>query len=120
MIETAELIAFEPDLLFLSRIEGAAGRAQVKLKTISNLEELLREAKPTTPRVVFLNLDAIEANLAFLEELAKNASCKIIGYYSHVNTRLAEEARRIGISTVLSRGAFVSRLEEILKESCSG
>jgi len=87
---------------------------------MNNLEEFLEEIRQTTPRVVFVNLDAVEAKLATLESVAKTASCKVVGYYSHVNSALAEEARRLGISIVLSRRAFTHELEGILKQFCLG
>ena len=90
------------------------------MKVFGNLEEFIGEAKQTSARVALVNLDAMEGKLASLEGLPRNASCKVIGYYSHVNSRLAEEARRIGIGMVLSRGAFASKLEGILKECSSG
>jgi DNA-binding NarL/FixJ family response regulator len=102
--------------LFSSRIESAAATVGIRVKIMSNLEEFLEETRQTTPRVVLVNLDATDGKLATLEGVAKNASCKVVGYYSHVNTGLAEEARRIGISIVLSRGAFTHELEGILKE----
>jgi len=105
--------------LFSSRIESAAARAGIRVKVMSNLEEFLEETRQTTPRVVLVNLDATEGKLATLEGVAKNASCKVVGYYSHVNRGLAEEARRVGISVVLSRGAFANKLEGILREFCS-
>jgi len=90
------------------------------VKVFGNLEEFILEANQSTAQVALVNLDAAEGKLASLEGLPKNVSCKVVGYYSHVNSRLAEEARRIGIGRVLSRGAFVSKLEGILKEFSSG
>jgi hypothetical protein len=116
---TADVIAYEPDLLFSSKIEAAATKAGLQAKVTSNLEELLRDLEQAAPRVVFLNLDVAEGKLAVLEGVAKHGSSRFVGYYSHVNTQLAEEARRIGISVVISRGAFVTRLPEILKEFSS-
>lgn len=115
-MQMAQLIVFEPDLLFSSRIESAAEKAGVQVKVMSSLHEFLEEIKQATPRIVFVNLDATEGRLALLEGVAKIEACKVVGYYSHVNSVLAEEARRIGISLVLSRGAFTHELEGILKE----
>jgi ActR/RegA family two-component response regulator len=112
----AQLIVFEPDLLFSSRIESAAESAGVQVKVMSNLEAFLEETKQTTPRVVLVNLDATGEKLALLEEVARGGACKLVGYYSHVNSGLAEEARSIGIGLVLSRGAFTRELEGILGE----
>jgi hypothetical protein len=105
--------------LFSSRIESAAARVGVRVKVMSNLADFLEETRQITRRVVLVNLDATEGKLATLEGVGKNASCKVVGYYSHVNSGLAEEARRIGISVVLSRGAFANKLEGILREFCS-
>lgn len=85
---------------------------------MNNLEEFLEETRQTTPRVALVNLDATEGKLATLEGVAKKASCKVVGYYSHMNSGLADEARRIGISIVLSRRAFTHELEGILKQFC--
>jgi len=90
------------------------------VKVFANLEEFAGEARQTRARVVLVNLDAAEGKLAGIAGLTKSELCKVVGYYSHVNGQLAEEAKRVGISMVLSRGAFVSKLEGILKEFCSG
>ena len=58
----------------------------------------------------------MEGELEALEVIAKNPSHRVVGYYSHVNSELAEKARRMGISMVISRGAFANELEGILKQ----
>jgi len=110
----AQVIAYEPDLLFSSKIESVAARFGLGVKVTSNLDELLRELKERSPQMVFVNLDAAQGELAVLEEFTRKRTCKIVGYYSHVNTRLAGEAKRIGIDSVVSRGAFTTKLEETL------
>jgi hypothetical protein len=90
------------------------------VKVFGKLEEFVGEASRATTRVALVNLDAAEENLVGLEGLSRNARCKVVGYYSHVKSELAEEARRVGVNVVLSRGAFVSKLEALLKEFCSG
>lgn len=111
-----QMIAFEPDLLFSSKIEGAAAKNEIEVRVVSDSEELFRTLKETTPRVLLVNLDSWEGNLARLEELARKKSCKLVGYYSHVNTRLADQAKNVGFDTVISRGAFVSGLNQMLNE----
>lgn len=115
-MRTAEIIVFEPDLMFASRIEGAATNAGVGVKFVNDLHEMVEQLRRMTPQTVILNLDAAEGKLDGLEPLVKNGPFKTIGYYSHVNTRLAEDAKRIGIGIVLSRGAFTARLGQILRE----
>ncbi len=116
----AEIIAYEPDLLFSSRIEGAAGKAGVGVKFVSDVQQIAQQLKQVIPRAVFLNLDAAEGKLSGLEELVRDGSFKTVGYYSHVNARLAEEARRVGIKIILSRGAFAARLDNLLKDLSLG
>jgi hypothetical protein len=106
--------------LFSSRIESAAKRVGIQVRVMNNLQEFLQETRQTTPRLVLVNLDATEGKLATLEGVAKNAFGKVVGYYSHVNSGLAEEARRIGMSLVLPRRAFTHELEGILKQFCLG
>ncbi len=115
----AEVIICDPDLMFSSRIEAAVAKAGLQAKVTSSLEELLMEVREGMPRMIFLNLDAAEGKLASLER-AIRAGCEFVGYYSHVNTGLAEEAKRLRLRRVISRGAFVTRLGELLSELSSG
>ncbi len=106
--------------MFSSRIEGAAAKAGVDVKFVSSFQEMVQQLKEVRPRIVILNLDAAQGKLEALEEVVKGGSFKTVGYYSHVNTRLAEEAQRIGIGIILSRGVFAARLSQILEEFSSG
>lgn len=117
-METADVILCDADLLFSSRIEAASAKRGLTTKVTTNLHELVEELERVKPRMVFLNLDAVEGELAALAKFSH--LCKIVGYYSHVNTRLAEEARRVGIANLFSRGAFVGTLGQILTEAASG
>lgn len=114
VLTTAQVIAYEPDLLFSSKIESVAARFGIDVKVTSSLDELLRELKVTVPQLVLVNLDAAHGKLAVLEDFVLKRSCKTIGYYSHVNVQLAEEARRNGVDSILSRGVFAKKLEELL------
>ena len=115
MSELAEIIAFEPDLMFSSRIESAAEKERSKVKILTHYEDLLHQLASEAPNLLLLNLDALEGNIRRLEQFARNENCKIIGYYSHANSQLAAEAKQIGIN-VFSRGSFVNRLLDLLGE----
>jgi DNA-binding NarL/FixJ family response regulator len=103
--------------LFSSRIEGAAARAGVGVMFVRNLQEIAQQLQETTPRILILNLDAAQGNLEALEEVVRGGSFQTVGYYSHVDTRLAEEAKRIGVGIVLPRSVFAARLGQILELS---
>jgi ActR/RegA family two-component response regulator len=119
-MQMAHLILFEPDLLFSSRIESAAAKAGFPVKVFDNLDEFLKEAKQSTPQVAIVSLDAATGKFAGLEVLARSPFCKVVGYYSHVNSSLAEEAQRTGISAVFPRRAFANKLEAMLRQFSSG
>jgi len=115
-LRMVEVLAYEPDLLFSSRIEAAARKAGLEFDLASTVEQLLNQLMKFTPRIVILNLDQAEGELGRLEEHVKRGASKFVGYYSHTNTRLVEEAQRMGLNLILPRGAFVSRLDGIVKE----
>jgi DNA-binding NtrC family response regulator len=112
--ETAKVVAFEPDLIFSSRIESTAQKAKYKVRIITDNEELLHQLATDPPDLLLLNLDSLEGNLESLERFVRKGTYKTIGYYSHMNAQLAEEAERIGVNTV-SRRAFVARLNDLLR-----
>src|SRR3990172_3823256 len=113
MTAPTEVVLFEPDLLFSSKIEGAAKRLSVELRVLTDLNELLRELEGGGPRAFVISLDALEGKLSALKNLLRGRS-RVIGYYSHVKTYIAEEAKGVGVETMFSRGAFAARMEEIL------
>lgn len=115
MKDDSRVLAFEPDLLFSSKIESAASKLGLELELESSLQELLSRLKDTQPRALIVSLDALPETSA-LKELISSRTFSAIGYYSHVNGALGEEARTIGFDLVLTRGAFAARIEEILRK----
>jgi len=114
------IVVFEPDLLFSSRIEGQARRIGADVKLVTAYDELLRQLRQNVPKLLIMNLDLLETRLDQLQEILGGKSCKSVGYYSHVNTRLGEEARRHGIGLMMSRGAFVAKMKEVLAQASQG
>lgn len=116
MKSTPSIVVFEPDLLFSSRIEGQARRIGADLKLATDYEGLLRQLRDNVPELLIVNLDLLESRLGQLQDILGGKSCKSVGYYSHMNARLAEEAKRFGIGLVMSRGVFVARMKELLAQ----
>ena len=105
MTVSQRLLAFEPDLIFSSKIESLSRKFGVTAKVVTSVDGLLKDLAGSMPIAVTLNLDALQGKLEALEEIA-HKPFPVFGYYSHVDTALAEEARRLGIHTVIARGAF--------------
>jgi ActR/RegA family two-component response regulator len=106
-------LVYEPDLLFSSGIESAARKHGFDVKLTTSATDLVESLKENAPSVVVVNLDAVGI-LSVLGGLPRKQDCRFVGYYSHINARAAEEAKKAGFETVLPRRAFVGKLNEIL------
>ena len=120
MKSTPSILVFEPDLLFSSRIEGQARRLGADMKLVTDYEGLLRQLRENVPDLLIVNLDLLETGLGQLQDVLGGRSCKSVGYYSHVNARLGEAAKRFGIGLVMSRGAFVTKMKEVFAQASRG
>lgn len=110
----AELVlVYEPDLFFSSRIESAGKRFGLEVNTVTNLNELREKLKEGLPKLLLVNLDALEERHESLAGLVSSGSCRLLGYYSHVQAESAEKALRSGFESVIPRRAFAVKLSEI-------
>lgn len=120
MIENAAVLAFEPDLIFSSKIDSLTRKTGIPLTLVTDFSVLVRELTGNIPRLLLVNLDALEGKLASLKDVLSGKSCVSVGYYSHMNRGLAEEAKQSGISVVVSRGEFVTRFQNLLALALRG
>ena len=110
------IVVFEPDLLFSSKIEGIAARLGFAVTVMTDWDGLLSKLGESIPPVLVVNLDALDRKIVDLKRFVSGKPCTTLGYYSHVNVQLAEEARKVGFDLVLPRGAFVARMEKTLRD----
>ena len=113
MTENADVLAFEPDLIFSSKIDSLTRKMGVPLTVVTDLVALGKELTGKRPRLLVLDLDALEGKLASLKEVLTGKTWVSVGYYSHMNRPLAEEAKQSGVGVVVSRGEFVSSMQNI-------
>jgi len=64
------------------------------------------------PSMLLVNLDAVGARPKSIVELVGGA-CRLVGYYSHVDSNLAKEALADGFEIVIPRRTLAERLGEI-------
>jgi len=114
----ARVVVFEPDLLFSSKIENAARKSGLEVRVVVTFGELQRVLADSVPEVLFANLDDPGANAASISMLAKG-SCRLMGYYSHVNSRLAADALASGFEAAIPRRTFNDRLADIFADISS-
>jgi hypothetical protein len=105
--------------LFSFAIENAARKHGFEVKVTTALNDLAESLKERTCSVVIVNLDVV-GDLAALSELKGKQVCRFVGYYSHVDGKVAEEAKRAGFDTVLPRRVFVVKLNELLASARLG
>ena len=115
-----QVLAYEPDLMFSSRIESAARKLGLEVKVASNIAELNLVVKESVPKVMLVNLDAVKERGESCAELVRVAKSKIIGYYSHLDSKFAEEALAAGFEFVIPRRAFAVEVHDILSTAGSG
>jgi CheY-like chemotaxis protein len=111
-------VALVEDLIFLSRIREAGRRTGASVQAVRDVAGLL-EAVRGGAAVAFIDLDS--PRLPWREALAALradpalADLTVIGFFSHVHAEHAREALTAGATQALPRGAFVERLDALLR-----
>lgn len=116
---TALVLVYEPDLLFSSRIESVGAKFGLEVRTVTTTNALRESLKGILPKLLLVNLDALDERHESSKELVSPGSCRLIGYYSHVETESAEEALKSGFELVVPRRAFTVKLNEIFAKANS-
>jgi CheY-like chemotaxis protein len=106
------------DLMFSSRVAGAAARLGMTLKTAATptaLIELLSAAEPESLVLLDLNSPGVDPRqLAPSLRASPNPPRTIIAYGPHVHADRLAAATTAGCEEVLTRGQFNARMDETL------
>ena len=122
--EPNRVLAAVSDLFFSVKLTEAAKRAGLALEFVKEPKELLEKAvsaqKPSL--IIFdLNFEALQP-LKLIGKLKGKAETKgisLIGYLSHVQAELKQQAQEAGCDMVLARSAFSQNLPLIFKRHSS-
>jgi hypothetical protein len=112
----AVVLVYEPDLFFSSRIESAGKRFGLEVNTVTIMNELRERLKEGLPKLLLVNLDALEERRESLAWLVSPRSCRLLGYYSHVHTDSSDKALKSGFESVIPRRTFAVKLSEIFAQ----
>lgn len=142
-MERPLIIGFVSDLMFSTRIESTAEREGFRVEWIGSAEEvgplepdtpwrqpaehlegpgaaLLEELSLTQPALIIFDLNNKQVPwrrwLALIKSAPATRRIPALCFGSHVEKETLDEARRRGADSVVSRGKFVSRLPELLRE----
>ena len=111
------VVAYMDDLFFQMKLAETAKHLGLEVKVASNAESLLQLLDPL-PQLVVVDLNARSQPLEAMKKLrAAQPSLRIIGFLSHVQTGLAEQAKSAGFDEVMPRSKFSIHLPEILSSA---
>jgi DNA-binding NarL/FixJ family response regulator len=106
------------DLLFSSKIRATAKAAGVEISFARSPQEILDQARALHPPLVIFDLNSGKtdpiATVAAIKKDPDLASCRTLGFVSHVDSSTIAAARGAGIDNVVARSTFAAQLPEIL------
>lgn len=106
------------DLMFSSRVSGAAQTSGAELRVVGSAAELLDAlASHQDTRLVLLDLSFPGLNLADLLPKIRSAAtaATVIAYGPHVHEQKLAEAANAGCDQVFSKGQFSSTIAELIR-----
>ena len=114
-----KILAVVEDLLFTVKISDAAKRAGLDVEFVKSERDVLEKAANEKPLLIILDLNfgAVQP-LKLISKLKSNGDLKpisVIGYLSHVQGELKQQAQEAGANIVMARSAFSQNLQQILK-----
>ena len=116
--KSKKIIAVLDDLLFSSKIREAAKPLSLDLEFIKNTNELIQKLESAKPSLIIFDLNYKASNpLQTITDLKSSPELKhirILGYLSHVQTELKEDASKAGCDLIPPRSKFSKDLREIL------
>jgi PleD family two-component response regulator len=106
------------DLLFTVKISDAAKRAGLTPEFVKSEEDVFDRAKQK-PRLIILDLNASSVQplrlISALKGSPETKGISLIGYLSHIQGELKQQAHDAGADMVMARSAFSKNLPQILK-----
>ena len=120
--EPRRVLAVVTDLFFSVKLSEAAKRNGLALEFVKEGKEVLEKAKAKPSLIVFdLNFEAVNP-LQLIAKLKGSADTKgisLIGYLSHIQAELKQQAQVAGCDMVLARSAFSQNMLQIFKRHSS-
>jgi PleD family two-component response regulator len=116
--EPRRIMAVVTDLFFSVKLTDAAKRAGLSLEFVKDSNEILEKAKTLPSLIIFdLNFEAVNPVklITKLKESSETKGISLIGYLSHIQVDLKQQAQEAGCDMVLARSAFSQNMPQIFK-----
>ncbi|HKV49391.1 MAG TPA: response regulator [Candidatus Acidoferrales bacterium] len=116
----AAVVAYIDDIFFQAKLSETARQIGIQLTACATADTFTAEIAKNTPKLIVIDLNA-RANPFDAIEIAKRSApnVPVIGFFSHVQTELAERARVAGCGEVMPRSKFTRELATILARAKS-
>ena len=118
MPEPKRVLAVVSDLFFSSKLIEAAKRSGLALEFVKEPKEVLEKAQAKPSLIIFdLNFEAAQP-LKLITKLKGKSETKgisLIGYLSHIQVDLKQQAQEAGCDMVMARSALSQNLPQIFK-----
>ncbi len=113
------ILAVVSDLFFSVKLSEAAKRANLALEFVKEGHQVIEKAHHEKPALIIfdLNFESVEP-LSLITRLKDSPDTKginLIGYLSHVQAELKQNAQEAGCDMVMARSAFSQNLPQIFK-----
>jgi PleD family two-component response regulator len=114
-----KILAVVEDLMFTVKIADAAKRAGLDVEFVKSEQDVIEKAAQEKPLLIILdlNFNAVQP-LQLISKMKSDGEMKqisVIGYLSHVQGELKQQAQEAGANIVMARSAFSQNLQQILK-----
>ena len=116
--QSKTVLAVVNDLFFQVKLTDAAKRAGLDLQFVKDSNDLLAKAKDKPSLIILdLNFDHVDPVklISKLKEQADTKGISLIGYLSHIQVELKQQAQEAGCDMVLARSAFSQNMPQIFK-----
>src|ERR1700722_9803263 len=112
-MSTKKVLAVVEDLFFTVKINESAKRAGVPIAFVKSQHDALDQAQTASLIILDLNFETVKP-VELIQELKKVTKTQLIGYVSHVQGELKQQAQEAGCDMVLARSAFSQNLLQLL------
>ncbi|MEO8658895.1 MAG: response regulator [Bryobacteraceae bacterium] len=112
------ILAVVDDLFFSVKISDAAKRTGLEVDFVKSEKDAVEKAKEKPLLIILdLNINALSP-LKLIGKLKGSSELKsisILGFISHVQGELKQQAQEAGANMVMARSAFSQNLQQILR-----
>ncbi len=114
MEQPAKVLVVMSDLFFSGKIIDAAKRLGLTAEIVKDKTLALEKARANPPLVVIdLNCAAADP-VNLIAAIKAETNVPMIGFVSHVQTELRQQAQQAGCDNVVARSVFAEKLPEML------